>query len=498
MRFRPRKLLLCLLAGISVVVILANFLSYNYSPLVEERYPNYDDAPPPPQEERIPNHISFEERLRKYDLNNITQHIRVFQTWGFQILSTVLPKEGTVIPNHTAKVLPPRNWSENEWYREQFVRRIWRNSENIGSSLWVAKTDKSLGVLDDRILEQMRFVPNSYRNRMRRGSKDVGGETEVAYKMIYVPSGVDAETPLGTLKFLKDKCPVSACNITTDVLYENTAHLRLLQADAYFSSFEKKPSGQIWAIWILESPANTVDFDGPADLINWTATYRWDSTIVTPYAKFVPLDSVAGNRENAIQERNYAVNKTKMVAWFVSNCNAKNKRWEFAQELNKYIPVEIFGACGSLECPRSDQSSCNDRLNSDYKFYLSFENSDCDHYITEKFFENGLGNDVVPIVMGARKEDYRKASPPNSYIHVDDFRSAKDLADYLMKLNASDHLYNEYFRWKSSGEFINTKFWCRICALLHDDDRRPDMWYTDFHNWWMHDEACRSEELSKF
>ena len=28
------------------------------------------------------------------------------------------------------------------------------------------------------------------------------------------------------------------------------------------------------------------------DAINWTATYRWDSDIVTPYAKFVrdPID----------------------------------------------------------------------------------------------------------------------------------------------------------------------------------------------------------------
>lgn len=30
--------------------------------------------------------------------------------------------------------------------------------------------------------------------------------------------------------------------------------------------------------------------------------------------------------------------------------------------------------------------------------------------------------------MGARKEDYEKVAPPNSFIHVDDFESPKELA----------------------------------------------------------------------
>ena len=34
--------------------------------------------------------------------------------------------------------------------------------------------------------------------------------------------------------------------------------------------------------------------------------------------------------------RNYAAGKTKMVAWFVSNCGPKNKRNEYARELAKY------------------------------------------------------------------------------------------------------------------------------------------------------------------
>lgn len=32
------------------------------------------------------------------------------------------------------------------------------------------------------------------------------------------------------------------------------------------------------------------------------------------------------------------------VAWFVSNCGAKNSRLEYARELAKYIDVDIYGS----------------------------------------------------------------------------------------------------------------------------------------------------------
>ena len=59
-----------------------------------------------------------------------------------------------------------------------------------------------------------------------------------------------------------------------------------------------------------------------------------------------------------------------------------------------------------------------------------------------------FSHDVIPIVMGARPEDYAIAAPTKSYIHVDDFDSPKELADYLHKLDQDDQLYNEYFKWK--------------------------------------------------
>jgi len=68
----------------------------------------------------------------------------------------------------------------------------------------------------------------------------------------------------------------------------------------------------------------------------------------------------------------------------------------YAKELSKFIQVDIYGACGSLRCPRSQSQTCFDMLDEDYKFYLAFENSNCKDYITEKFFVNGLGYACFP------------------------------------------------------------------------------------------------------
>jgi hypothetical protein len=144
--------------------------------------------------------------------------------------------------------------------------------------------------------------------------------------------------------------------------------------------------------------------------------------------------------------KNYAANKTNKVAWFVSNCEARNNRLDYAKNLSQYIEVDIYGKCGTKKCPRSDEDKCFRLLDTKYKFYLAFENSNCVDYITEKFYVNGLGHNILPIVMGARKEDYERSAPYKSFIHVDDFESPAELAAYLHKLDKDDALYNEYFQ----------------------------------------------------
>lgn len=52
--------------------------------------------------------------------------------------------------------------------------------------------------------------------------------------------------------------------------------------------------------------------------------------------------------------------------------------------------------------------------------------------------------------MGARASEYAAVAPHNSYIHVEEFAGAEELAAYLRRLDEDDTLYNSYFKWKVS------------------------------------------------
>ena len=89
--------------------------------------------------------------------------------------------------------------------------------------------------------------------------------------------------------------------------------------------------------------------------------------------------------------KNYLENKTGMVAILVSHCVSERMHW--VKKLQEYMDVDVYGGCGTLKC--SSEEKCNEVLRK-YRFYLSFENSYCKDYITEKLYRNALQNEIVP------------------------------------------------------------------------------------------------------
>ena len=92
----------------------------------------------------------------------------------------------------------------------------------------------------------------------------------------------------------------------------------------------------------------------------------------------------------AVPNKNYAQSKPNFVLWYVSNCRTKGafKRARLFRELRKYIPIDVFSrgsSCKDLDAkedPCNYKSACAEKFMSSYKFYLSFENSECNYYIT--------------------------------------------------------------------------------------------------------------------
>src|SRR6218665_2585693 len=166
----------------------------------------------------------------------------------------------------------------------------------------------------------------------------------------------------------------------------------------------------------------------------------------------------------------------------------------YVSQLRRYIPVDVFGGCGDLRCPLDGTgnvfSTCDDHLERRYRFYLSFENSLCTDYITEKFWRL-LDRDVRPVTLGAG--DYLKHVPQGTYVDVRDFRSPRHLADYLWTLTRRDDLYAAYLERKRRLRCTSSRsndFATKLCYHLFLNTEHREM--TDLSGRWNLTKACQT------
>ena len=192
--------------------------------------------------------------------------------------------------------------------------------------------------------------------------------------------------------------------------------------------------------------------------MNWSMLYSMDSDVIRNYGYM--------KTRKSLPERNYPkiyTQKTKFAAWIVSNCWTYSKRDIFVQKLQEHgVPVDVYGRCG-----KGRVSDVTGMINKDYKFILSFENSFCTDYISEKFFKY-YSLDALLVVRGGA--DYNKLLPKESYINTADFDTFKELADYLKKVGSSEKLYIEHMKKKDrySATTDNGMAYCSLCAKLNN------------------------------
>ena len=117
-----------------------------------------------------------------------------------------------------------------------------------------------------------------------------------------------------------------------------------------------------------------------------------------------------------------------MVTWIVSHCHTVNERENYVAEMRNFIPIKIYGKCNNNPLERTGYNDslaigkstfflkfeqCEVHRNifsARAKFYLSFENSNCEDYATEKLFHifhyetRLITVPTVPVVMGPTLE----------------------------------------------------------------------------------------------
>ena len=168
------------------------------------------------------------------------------------------------------------------------------------------------------------------------------------------------------------------------------------------------------------------------------------------------------------------------------------QREQYVKELQKHIPVDIFGGCGKKNCSQSHGSvECKSEIEKTYKFYLSFENSWCNDYVTEKFWD-ALNSTMVPVVLGGT--NYSSIAPPNSFIDASKY-SPKELATILKKLDKNEEEILKYFHWKNQysvfqGNAEHRRL-CDLCEKLNSPMGKTKKSYTDLAGWWIGAGQCK-------
>ncbi|XP_053400596.1 alpha-(1,3)-fucosyltransferase C-like [Mercenaria mercenaria] len=171
--------------------------------------------------------------------------------------------------------------------------------------------------------------------------------------------------------------------------------------------------------------------------------------------------------EPPIDKQNRNPNQAWIFKCVVSNCNTQSARDQYVADLQRYgVDVDVYGKCGPNE--NIDNETLN-RIIPKYKFYLGFENSLCNDYITEKFFFYYDFNWIVVVRGGA---DYDHLLPTKSYINTAHFSNVSLLADYLLNLGNDKDRYIDFLRrkdrYEQKYEYGHKYSICEMCRRLNN------------------------------
>ncbi|KAI7790388.1 4-galactosyl-N-acetylglucosaminide 3-alpha-L-fucosyltransferase 9-like isoform X2 [Triplophysa rosa] len=275
--------------------------------------------------------------------------------------------------------------------------------------------------------------------------------------------------PFG-IKFDLNSCRsrfnIDGCYLTNDRELYSKAHGVLINHRDISNNLSNLPTKprpffQKW-IWMhFESPRNTRRLEGLENLFNVTLNYRRDADIVIREQITLKTEDTEDKIFPQVLDK-----KDKLVCWIVRNWNEDFKRVKYYNELKKHIHISLYGGHFGKTL---NQEEYNEILTS-CKFYLSFENTAIHYdYMTEKMF-NPLNLGSVPVALGPPKYIYDKFVPKDSFIHVDDFSSPRELAEHLKSLDKNVEEYKKYFQWRKNFEVklvdYPTEHVCRACQYI--------------------------------
>lgn len=253
----------------------------------------------------------------------------------------------------------------------------------------------------------------------------------------------------GSCLISNNKSLLTTSNVSAVIFYGSSFNLEDLPL----------PKKIPWAIYHEESPKNLALFmyKEAQDIFDYTSTISTNSDLPVTLQYLKTADVLLTDRFYiSIEEKNRRLKKLAPVLYLQSDCDTPSNRNAFVEQLSLFINIDSYGTClnnktipVNLMISNNLIDYYNDELMhfiSQYKFVIAIENAQCYDYISEKFWRSLIVGSV-PIYKGA--PNIKDWFPNNlSAILVDDFLSAKELADYLHVLNENDEMYMKYLALK--------------------------------------------------
>lgn len=247
-------------------------------------------------------------------------------------------------------------------------------------------------------------------------------ESDLKYILLWtVPDYTEYKFGDGRAPFIKGRCLYSNCYITTskNVLDEGYTKFEAIIFDInVVRSWQKKympkkrSSRQKYVFYSMEasdySPVCNVLAD---NYFNWTWSYKLYSDIVNPFilvkklkgdlvAPSIAVSWITNMSRVTGKELEDLERKSKAVIWVINKCDSRIDRMVFVKRLKlalqkHSLELDIFG-CDYIKCP---YKYCEKLIKNDYYFFLSYEYSTADDFVSEDVLK-AYENDAVPIVLG--------------------------------------------------------------------------------------------------
>lgn len=226
--------------------------------------------------------------------------------------------------------------------------------------------------------------------------------------------------------FTENDCLFKNCFITSHVLQlSDVTHFDavLFNSEALRENPEFVPPNRRHKNqkYVLVSTAPSATYQMPAKFnyfFNWTWTYKLNSDINFAHIAIEDsLGKVIGPRQEmnwiSIAEMEPTSGKISLklstkrsaAAWYVTNCGAVALHSNYIKRLRSelrrhFFTVDILGPCGNVPCTKNGhKNKCYNLIQSNYYFYLAFENDLSEDYVTDQLLM-GLNNYAVPAVLG--------------------------------------------------------------------------------------------------